>query len=81
MRANGPAIRARREALGMPPKVLAEKAGVKRSHLVNIELGHRQASPQVIKAIAQALNVSIYAIVGPEDEAAAKAEIAALEAS
>ncbi len=42
---------------------LAQEAEIKQSHLSNIEAGRRQASPEVVAALATALKVDIAAIL------------------
>ncbi|MGC4050629.1 MAG: helix-turn-helix transcriptional regulator [Paludibaculum sp.] len=46
-----------RERSGMTVAWLAEAAGIKQAHLSNIEGGRRQASPDVVIALAKALKV------------------------
>lgn len=52
-----------------------EKAPIARSHLSNIENGNRPATPEIILALAEALHVSPYALLGPEDPKAAIREM------
>ena len=46
-----------------------------RSHLSNIENGRRPATPATIVALAEALKVSPYVLLGPEDPTAAVREL------
>lgn len=53
---NGPALREIRMRSGLGVKELADSAGVQRSYIAKIELGHsRKVSPQVFQSITQAL--------------------------
>jgi transcriptional regulator with XRE-family HTH domain len=72
MQVNRHAVRALRERSGLTVTSLAEQAGIKQSHLSNIEAGRRKASPEVVIALAKALKVEMLAIVSePTDMAAA----------
>lgn len=53
-------IRRRREKLGFLQKDLAEKSGLSRSRLAQIELGLRVPSPKEVAAIAMALSLKAY---------------------
>lgn len=64
-KANGAAIAALREALGMQQGALAANAGIKGPFLSQIENGLRQPSPQVIHKLAIELGVSLEAITYP----------------
>lgn len=57
MRIHGSALRAIRERSGVSVTTLAERAGTKQSHLSNIEAGRRQASDELIVALARALKL------------------------
>ena len=71
MRIHGPALRVIRERSGLTVTGLAELAGMKQSHLSNIEAGRRQASEDVIVALARALKTELIAILeDPWDRAA-----------
>lgn len=63
MRINPAALKAIRERSGLTRTALADAAGIKQSHVSNIEAGRRQASPDVIVALAHALKVDITAII------------------
>lgn len=63
MQLNPAALRAIRERSGMSVTALAESAGIKQAHLSNIEAGRRNASPEVIKALASALACELPAIL------------------
>lgn len=54
----------------MTVTALAEAAGVKQSHLSNIEAGRRNASPDVVVALAAALKVDLPAILADPEAAA-----------
>lgn len=71
MQINPAALRAIRTRSGMTATALAEMAGIKQSHVSNIEAGRRKASPDVIIAIAQALKVELPAILKDPDGVAA----------
>jgi transcriptional regulator with XRE-family HTH domain len=59
---NGEAIRAIREALGITQPGLAQRVGLTQGALSNIERGSRNASPHVLRAIANELGVGVGAI-------------------
>lgn len=66
------ALRAIRERSGLTITALAVQAGIGQAHLSNLEAGRRQASPEVIKALASALKVELPAILSdPNDRSAA----------
>lgn len=65
-------LRELRLAKGLTVSKVAADAGIKQPHLSNIELGNRQASDEVIIALASALQVSVQAIITcPEPKSAA----------
>lgn len=67
MRINGATVKELREARELSVSELARRVGLaSHSHLSNIENGHRQASPALIKAIARELKVPYIALLGPE---------------
>jgi transcriptional regulator with XRE-family HTH domain len=55
VRSNGAAIKALRERSGMARAVLAGRADISEAHLRHIELGTRNASPETIRRIKEAL--------------------------
>ena len=55
----GNKIRELRQAKGISHEKLAELSNLHRTYISSIELGHRNVSLQNIKAIADALGVSI----------------------
>lgn len=59
---NPAALRIIRERSGLSVTALAEAAGIRQSHLSNIEAGRRRASPEVAVALARALKVELVAI-------------------
>lgn len=64
-RANGAAIRAIREPLGIRQQELAELAGISRSHMNKIEQDVEQPSPATARKLADALGVPLAAITYP----------------
>lgn len=56
---NPQAIRERRIVAGLHQKVLAERAGISKSHMSSIEAGRRGASPPVLAAFAEALDCTV----------------------
>jgi transcriptional regulator with XRE-family HTH domain len=60
---NPAALRAIRERSGLSVTALAALAGIKQSHLSNIEAGRRRASAEVGVALARALKIDLLAIV------------------
>lgn len=69
MQINPSALRTIRERTGLSVTALASAAGIKQSHLSNIEAGRRKASPEVVKALAGALKVDMAAILTSPVEA------------
>ncbi|MGY1773548.1 helix-turn-helix domain-containing protein [Blastococcus sp. SYSU D00813] len=61
-RANGSAIRAIREAVGIKHGDLARTAGISAGYLSNIEAGRKQPAPDVMRALADRLGVPLDAI-------------------
>jgi transcriptional regulator with XRE-family HTH domain len=55
----GDAVRVRREELGLTQEDLAEKAGIHRTYLSDIERGSRNVALVNIERLAQALAVTI----------------------
>jgi XRE family transcriptional regulator, regulator of sulfur utilization len=68
MRINTAALKALRERSGLSVTALANSAGIKQSHLSNIEAGRRSASPEVGVALARALKVDLVAILAEPNE-------------
>jgi transcriptional regulator with XRE-family HTH domain len=64
-RANGEVIAAIREARGMSVGTFANRIGVSYSYLCNIEAGRKPGSPEVLRRIADALQVSLDAVTLP----------------
>lgn len=60
--ANGPAIRAMRELLGLSVSALAPRCDVSQGYLSRVELGDKNPSPTVLRNIATALGVPLDAI-------------------
>ena len=61
----GNKIRDLRLGKGISQEKLAENANLHRTYISSIELGHRNVSLQNIKAIADALGVSIQELFAP----------------
>jgi len=61
----GPRIRAARKARGLTLNEAARRAGISRSALSNVELGHDVVTPRLLSAIADALGIGISAFVPP----------------
>jgi transcriptional regulator with XRE-family HTH domain len=59
----GPRIRAARKAKGLTLEQAAREAGVSRSTLSSIELGHRSVTPHLLSSIADALGLTMTAFV------------------
>ncbi len=55
----GVAIRSRRKQLGFSQEVLAERAGLHRTYVSDVERGSRNVSLENIKRLADALEVSV----------------------
>jgi transcriptional regulator with XRE-family HTH domain len=55
----GDAVRTRREELGMTQEDLAEKAGIHRTYLSDVERGTRNLSLVNIERLAAALSISM----------------------
>ena len=64
-RANGEAIRAIREAMGIRQDALAARAGITKSQMSKVEHGANGASFEVLARIAAELSVSFDAITVP----------------
>jgi transcriptional regulator with XRE-family HTH domain len=62
---NGAAVKAMREALGVPQGVLARDVTVSQGYLSNIEAGRKQPDPAVTRRIADRLGVPLDAITYP----------------
>lgn len=60
--ANGAAIRALREAHGWRVSKFAVAVGISHSYLCNIEAGRKKAGPDVIRRIADTLDVPLAAV-------------------
>lgn len=67
-RANGDAIRAIREALGIRQDALAARVGITKSQLSKVEHSANGASPQVMRKLADELGVALDAITSPVPE-------------
>lgn len=67
MRINPEALRTIRRDRGVSTSDLARMVGLKgHSHISNIENKHKEASPELIRALADALRVDVLALLGPE---------------
>jgi transcriptional regulator with XRE-family HTH domain len=60
--ANGAAIKALRQAHGWKGTKFAIACGITHPHLFNVERGIRQASPEVLRKMADTLGVPLAAI-------------------
>lgn len=63
MQVNPHALRVIRERSGLSVSELARAAGLSQPHLSNIEIGRRQASPAVIRSLADALRVPLLSLI------------------
>lgn len=75
MRINPESLRTIRKDREVRLVDLAKLVGCEPSHLTNVEAGRREASPRLIKALAEALKVELLSLLGPEvrpDEKAKK---------
>lgn len=61
-RGTGKTIRALRKMKGMTQAELAEKVGLQRSSITNIELGNQMLTENTINAIAEALGYTVHLI-------------------
>jgi transcriptional regulator with XRE-family HTH domain len=68
-KANGPAIAAIREARGISVGAFANRINKSYSYVCNIEAGRKPGSPEVIRAIADELNVPLDAVTIPVTDA------------
>lgn len=66
--ANGAAIRAIREARGIPLGECATTCGISYSYLSNIEAGRKNASPALLRRLADALGCQLAAISSPREQ-------------
>ena len=64
---NRHALRVIRERSGLSLSALAALADVSQPHLSNVERGRRQASPALIRRLAQALKVPVVALLVDAD--------------
>lgn len=63
-RHNGEALRTFRVMRGLSREALAEKTGdLSHQHLSNLELEHKQASPELLHRLAAALDVPVGALL------------------
>ena len=70
MNLNRAALVVIRERSGLSKTGLAERAGVDRTLIHRIENGERNATPTVIRKLADALECPLMALIGPEVDAA-----------
>lgn len=66
MRINPEALRTIRTDREVRLVDLSKLVGCNASHLTNVEAGRREASPRLIKALAEALHVELLSLLGPE---------------
>ena len=69
MRLNREALTVIRERSGHSKSSLAERAGIDRTLVHYLENGKRNATPAVMQKLATALDVPLYALMGPERDA------------
>lgn len=67
-KANGAAIKALREALGITQQTLAERAGITREAISQVELGKISLHPPSLRAVAVGLGVPMDAVSTGETE-------------
>jgi transcriptional regulator with XRE-family HTH domain len=70
---NGAAVKAIREALGIPQGILARDVVVSQGYLSNIEAGRKQPDPAVARRIADRLGVPLDAVTYPVVDVAVSA--------
>lgn len=66
---NGAEIRKRRERLGLKPGEFAPEIRISRSHLANIELGHKDPAIEVVWRIANFFGVEASDLLAGRDAA------------
>lgn len=62
IRINGKTVSEVRKLLGLQAKDLAVRAGISATYLSEIESGHKQPSPPVLRRLAQALGLDVGAL-------------------
>lgn len=62
----GQAVREGRKALGLTQRQLAEKAGVSRTFVIDLEAGHRRAELGKVIGVLSAVDVYAYAVPSAE---------------
>lgn len=67
MQINRAALTALRERSGLSKSELAGRAKLDRTLVTRIENGERRATPAVMKRLAEALQVSVVALMGPDE--------------
>lgn len=65
MKSNGAALKAIRVSLGWTLERLAEAAGSSKTHLSQVETGVKNASPALLRRLAEVLDVPVAAISSP----------------
>jgi transcriptional regulator with XRE-family HTH domain len=71
MNLNRETLRVLRERSGMSKAELAGRAAVSPALITRLENGERQCTPSVMRKLAEALQVSQVALMGPNDDGAA----------
>lgn len=66
VRINPEALRTIRTDRDVTLAALSELVGCKPAHLCNVEAGRREASPRLIRELADALKVPLLSLLGPE---------------
>lgn len=67
MKLNRESLTTIRERSGLSKTALAELAGVDRTLIHRLENGERNASPTIIRRLADALDCPLMALIGPAD--------------
>lgn len=68
MKLNHAALRVIRERTGYSQTNVAERAEIDRANYAHLEAGRRRGTPEQIKKIAEALQVPVDALLGPDSK-------------
>ncbi len=71
----GDAIRVRRKQLGLSQEALSFKAGLHRNYISDIERGLKSPSLRVIVKLAEALDLTVSALIQMTEEEAVKSAL------
>jgi transcriptional regulator with XRE-family HTH domain len=77
----GATVRSLRHSLGISQETLAERAGLHRTYIAEVESGKRNVSLKSIEKLARALQVSIDSLFLPDGGQAGKMKFSSSEAS